>query len=178
MKKIAMVIAFKDFQDTEFEVPYKFFRDMGAHVDVYSTKKGKAKGKLGMEFKVEHTMKDFDPRNYDAIAYVGGPGTPTVRKDESAVNAARVMYREGKIVAAICWSPTILAKAGVLEGKKATVWYGADDEYNVTTDKVIERFGARYTKEPVVRDGRIITAEGPTHAGEFAEKIWEALNGT
>ena len=31
-------------------------------------------------------------------------------------------YKAGKIVGAICYSPRILAKAGILKDKKATGW--------------------------------------------------------
>ena len=41
---------------------------------------------------------------------------------------AKKFYRAGKITAAICVSPKILALAGILDGKRATAWSGVKDE--------------------------------------------------
>lgn len=69
---------------------------------------------------------------------------------------------------AICIAPAILAKAGVLKGKKATVWSSLMDKSAV---KILEKSGADYLPDSVVADGKVITATGPLAAKEFAEKI-------
>jgi protease I len=175
MKKIAMIIAPKGYQDTEFGVPYKYFKDQGATVDVYSTKKGTASGALGGTFNVEHTLSELNVNNYIAIVFVGGPGTPIVRSDNNSTRIAKDTITSGKILAAICWSPTILAKAGVLKGKNATVWYGPDSELGMLTSEYLEEQGARYTGQDVTVDGNIITANGPSTAKKYAEEIWKKL---
>jgi len=55
MKKIAMIISPKGYQRRGIGTPYRYFKDQGAQVDVYSTKKGTANGALGGTFNVEHT---------------------------------------------------------------------------------------------------------------------------
>ncbi|MFA5105420.1 MAG: DJ-1/PfpI family protein [Candidatus Micrarchaeia archaeon] len=172
--KIAFVLAFKDFRDEEFFVPYEHLKGK-ADCSVFSTNTGIARGKLGGTVKVENLIDAIEPSGYDAIVFIGGPGTPTVRAYPAAVEKARESNEAGKLVCAICWAPTILAKAGVLEGKKATVWLGFDDEYGTPTDKVLMKYGAKYEKKGAVQDGRIITADGPAHAGEFAALIGKAL---
>jgi len=64
--------------------------------------------------------------NYNAIVFVGGPGTPLLRNIVILQKIAKDAVASGKILGAICWSPTILAKAGLLKGKNATVWYGPE----------------------------------------------------
>jgi protease I len=175
MKKIAMIIAPKGYQDIEFNTPYRYFRDQGATVDAYSTRKGTANGALGGTFNVEHTLNELNVSNYNAIVFIGGPGTPLVRNDSNSARVANDAVASGKVLAAICWSPTILAKAGVLKGKNATVWYGPDSELGMLTSEYLEEQGARYTGQDVTVDGNIITADGPASAKKYAEAIWKKL---
>jgi len=176
MKRIAIIIAPAGFQDTEFMVPYNYLKEKGFDVDVFSTLKGVAKGVLGSTFNVEHELENIDIKEYDAIVFIGGPGTYLLRKDENAVNTAREAYNSNKIVAAICWSPTILAKSGILAGKRATVWSGDDPEFNMKTTQYLEHNKAKYTGEDVTVDNNIITANGPRAAQKYAEAIEHALH--
>jgi len=175
MKKIAMIISPKGYQDTEFGTPYKYFKDQGATVDVYSTKKGTAYGSVGGTFNVEHSLSELNASNYNAIVFVGGPGTPLLRSDSYSVKIAKDAIAVGKILGAICWSPTILAKAGLLKGKNATVWYGPDSEFSMLTSEYLEEQGAKYTGQDVTIDGNIITANGPLAAQKYAESLWKKL---
>ena len=113
--------------------------------------------------------------NYDAVVFVGGGGTPIIRKEVAALKIARETLVAGKVLAAICWAPTILAKAGVLRGKRATVWEGPDAEYGKNTSEVLVDFGAQYVPEGCVVDGRIVTADGPATAEEMAAEIAKLL---
>lgn len=90
-----------------------------------------------------------------------------ITSDESLQLLAKKFYEAGKLTAAICVAPAILAKAGVLSGKKATSWSGAVDD--------LKNGGAIYVNEQVVRDGQLITADGPSAAASFAKKIIEVL---
>ncbi|HQT45252.1 MAG TPA: DJ-1/PfpI family protein [Candidatus Micrarchaeota archaeon] len=171
---IAFVIAFENFRDEEFFVPYEHLKGK-ADCEVFSTKTGMARGKLGGTFKVDKLIDAINPQAFDAIVYIGGPGTPSVRAYPKAVEKAKEMNAGGKSVCAICWAPTILAKAGVLAGRKATCWLGFDDEYGIPTDKVLMKYGAVYEKKGAVQDGKIITADGPEHAKDFALLIGKAL---
>lgn len=139
MNKAAIIIAPKGFQDKEFDAPYNLLKKSRIFVDVYSTAIGIAHGKLGATFNVKKSLAELDAKNYDAIIFIGGPGTPLVRADDNSLRIAREAYKNKKIIAAICWSPTILAKAGILKGKKATVWLGNDDEYGMKTSEYLEK---------------------------------------
>ena len=74
---------------------------------------------------------------------------------------------------AICVSPRILAKAGVLHGKRATGW---DEDGKLKY--VFEKRDVVYEYAPVVTDGRIVTADGPASAKEFGEAIAAVLSKT
>lgn len=77
------------------------------------------------------------------------------------------MATAGKIVAAICLAPVILANAGVLDGKSATV--------AGTEARSIESKGARYAGPGVTVDGNVVTGNGPKCSRVFGQKIDELL---
>lgn len=174
-KKIVMVVAPENFRDEEFAVPAGHFQSKGIAVTVASTRKGACRGVMGTTANATLSLAEVRAADFDGVAFVGGPGTPAVRRDNESLRIAREFASSGKVVAAICWAPTILAKAGVLEGKKATVWQGDDPEMGMGTGDYLERMGADYTGEPVTVDGKFITADGPRSAKRFAEEIVKAL---
>jgi 4-methyl-5(b-hydroxyethyl)-thiazole monophosphate biosynthesis len=73
----------------------------------------------------------------------------------------------GKRIAAICAAPMVLARHGLLKGKKATLYDGMEKELAE----------AEYVKENVVRDGKIVTSRGPGTAMAFAFALAEILAG-
>jgi protease I len=75
------------------------------------------------------------------------------------------VYGAGRPVAAICLSPPVLARAGVLAGKRATTFPA---ERAIVE---LKRGGATYVEEPVVQDGIIVTANGPEAATAFGEAL-------
>ena len=88
---------------------------------------------------------------------------------------AREATEKNRLLAAICIAPAILAKAGVLNQKEATVWSSVLDKSAV---KILKENGAIYKDQPVVQDGKIITANGPDAAKEFGQKSVETLLGS
>jgi protease I len=166
-KKVAFIIANNGFRDEEFQVPSLVLEENGIDVIVVSLSLDEARGMLGTRVQPHILIDDVKVTNYDAIVFVGGVGSQEYWDNPTAHKIANEAIKHNKILAAICIAPITLANAGVLKGKKATVW---SSEINRLKAK-----GAKYIKEPVVRDGNIITADGPTSASLFANKILEAL---
>lgn len=171
-KKIAMIIAFSNFRDEEYFIPKEIFEEASFEVKTVSTKKGTAIGAGGGDTEVDLTFDELNIDDFDVILFVGGPGAYKYIEDEKAHQIAKEAIEKQKILAAICIAPAILAKAGVLEGKNATVWSSVLDKGPI---KILEENGANYVEKDVVVDGKIITANGPHAAREFGEKIVEIL---
>ena len=74
---------------------------------------------------------------------------------------------DGKIVAAICAGPTVLAGFGLLEGKQATVYPGMDNQMA----------GASCTGSEVTVDGNITTGRALGAAIPFALELARQLEG-
>ncbi len=167
-KKILMVIAFRDFRDEEYFVPKEIFKKAGFEVKTASARKGTALGSEGGEVEVDLILNEVAIDDYQAVVFVGGQGAHKHLDDPAFHKIAREVVASQKVLAAICIAPAILAKAGVLAGKKATVWSSALDKSAV---KILKENGAKYQSESVVQDGNLITANGPAVAGEFSKAI-------
>jgi len=172
-KKIAIIIAFRNFCDEEYFIPRDIFLKAGLDVSTISSEKGIAIGGSGGEAEVDISFENFNFSEFDAIVFVGGPGAYKYIDDQSIWQIIRDAIKQGKILAAICIAPVILARAGVLEGRKATVWSSVMDKKPI---HILEENGAEYQDKTVVQDGKIITANGPPSAQEFAETILEMFN--
>ena len=171
-KKIAIIVAFKDFRDEEYFVPKEILEGAGAEVKTASNKMGRALGADGGEVEIDLLVSEINPADFDAIIFIGGPGCLENLDNENSYKVARETVFQNKVLASICISPVILAKAGVLEGKKATVWSSPLDRGPV---KILKENGAIYQDEMVVVDGKIITGNGPGAAEEFGKAIVEVL---
>jgi len=169
--KVALVIAPDQFRDEELFVPLQKLQENGAATKVASNKIGEAQGMLGKSYSPETLIKDLKADDLDAVIVVGGMGSPEyLWNDEILHKVLKDMTAANKVVASICLSGAVLAKAGVLSGKKATVWEMPE------SIKALEDGKANYIKEPVVQDGKIITANGPEAAGDFADSIINELS--
>jgi len=169
-KSILMVIAPKDFRDEELFEPKKIFEEKGAKVSLASTVLNEVKGMLGGTAKPQLRISEAKAEDYDAIVIVGGIGSKEyLWGDKELSNLVKQAYREGKLVAAICLSPVVLARAGILKGKQATVFPAPE------AVEELKRNGADYVNQKVVVSGKIITARDTKSARDFALAIAEHL---
>ena len=167
-KRAVMIIAFEGFRDEEYVEPKKVLKKAGIEVTTASSKVGIAKGKLGMSAKVDLSLKEVNVPSYDAIIFIGGPGSYAYFDDPVAQGIAKDAVKEQKILAAICAASAILASAGVLKGVKAACFAGVSDN--------LKEKGAVYDPSGLAADGKIITADGPAHANQFGQAILKALS--
>ncbi len=170
--KIAMVIAHRDFRDEEYFIPKRILTTRNFEVVTVSTFNEKAIGMHGGETKIDAIIDNLMPEDFDAVLFIGGAGVMDDIDNPEFHRVAKRTIEKGKVLGAICVAPMILAKAGVLSGKKATIW---SSPMNKNPIKVLEENGAIYTDEIVVIDGKIITANGPLAADQFAQTVAEAL---
>jgi len=133
---------------------------------------GVAVGADGGEVKVDLLVSEINPADFDAVVLVGGPGCMKNLNNEDSYRIVREMISQNKITAAICVAPLILAKAGVLKGKKSAVWSSPLDKRPI---EILGGNGAIYQDASVVVDGKIITACGPAAAEEFGKAIIKLL---
>lgn len=166
MPNILIVIAPQGYQDFEYEEPKKVLEKKGHTVTTASTTQI-ATGSLGGQTQTDLLITEVNPSDYNAIAFIGGPGSQLYFQNQTAHNLAKAFYQAGKLTCAICAAPIILANAGLLEDKISTCYEGG-------AQQIIAK-GAKYTGNQIEKDGNIITASGPPAAKKFGKVIAKNL---
>ncbi len=124
----------------------------------------------GMVLIADMTLDQAVQKDYDMIVLPGGlPGADHLDQDARIQSLLKKMDAEGKYVAAICAAPKALARAGLLDGRKATSYPGSLDGCRITD--------MDYREQAVVIDGTLITSRGPGTAMDFALSLIEQLLG-
>ncbi|MFH1561524.1 MAG: DJ-1/PfpI family protein [Patescibacteria group bacterium] len=167
---VLFVVPPESFRDEELFETEKVIKEAGIETELASTKVGTITGSQGGTCQAEKDLFEIDVADYQAIVFIGGEGAQFYFEDPIALAIAEEANRQGKVLAAICIAPTILANAGVLNGKKATAF--------PSEKETLESVGALYIDQPVVSDGNIITASGPQSASAFGWTIAELLKMT
>lgn len=154
------------FEEIETMAIVDILRRAGIEVDIVGISSNIVKGSRGVKIISDKKLEEIDPDRYDGIVLPGGnPGYINLGKSSKILEILKRMNAQGRLIGAICASPIVLAKAGVLKNKKATVYPGLEKEI------------PQPRNEDVVVDGNVITSKGPGTAMKFALKIVELLLG-
>jgi len=164
-KKVLMVLAERDFNEEEYDLVRRVLESKGIRVTVASSYVGEIRGVKGGSTRSMADVGNVKYYDYDALIFIGGPGARKFVENEKVVKLAK--DAEYKVLGAIGVAPTILAQAEVLKGKKATADRSLAD--------FLESKGCAFTGQPLQVDSKIVTAEGPKYAEQFANALIEAL---
>lgn len=167
MKSVLVLFAAGS-EDLETVTVVNILRRAGISVTLAGLEAGALRGSRGIVLVPDTTLEDALQHSYDMVMLPGGqPGTDNLKADKRVIGLLRQMVMQGKYVSAICAAPSVLASAGLLDGKQATGFPGTLDVF----PKVRKRSAA------VVEDGMLITSRGPGTAMDFALTLVERLAG-
>ncbi len=122
----------------------------------------------GVKLLADTTLELAQQQSFEMIVLPGGqPGTNNLRADARVISLLQQMAQQNKYLAAICAAPSVLAYAGLLNGRRATCYPGCLDDY----PEVQLQTGA------IVEDGKLITSRSPGTAMDFALLLIERLAG-
>ncbi|NCB84954.1 MAG: DJ-1/PfpI family protein [Bacteroidia bacterium] len=168
MKKVFIFLA-DGFEEIEAIAPIDILRR--AELDVVTVSISDSKtvtGAHGIKVEADQLFTETTFGENDYYVLPGGyDGMLNLSAHQGVNELLKKQHSEGKKLAAICASPSVLGKLGILEGKEAICYPGF--EGNLT--------GAVISKKSVVEDGNVITGKGPGVAVQFALKIVESLKG-
>ncbi|MFA0822705.1 MAG: DJ-1/PfpI family protein [Methanomethylovorans sp.] len=169
-KKILMVVAQDNFRDEEYFEPRDVLEDAGVSITVASNSTKEAHGALGGKIKPDLSIKDAIMAEFDGLIIAGGGGSREhLWPSKDLQRLVKDAFDQDKIVAAICVSPVVLARAKVLEDRDCTVF---KDKECIAE---IEKYGGIYKDKDVVVDGNIVTARDPKTAEKFGHAIVDLL---
>jgi len=123
----------------------------------------------GTKIVPDTSLDDALGQEFDMVVLPGGmPGTKHLDADERIHGLLKKMVDSDRFVGAVCAAPSVLAHAGLLDGKRATCFPGFLDNISESVSS---------TNAVVERDGKIITSRAAGTAMEFALEIVEVLCG-
>lgn len=143
-------------------------RRAGVSVTLAGLEAGPLRGSRQTALLPDCTLDEVATQHFDMLVLPGGqPGTNNLKADARVLKLAQQMYHDGRYVCAICAAPSVLATAGLLDGKQATSFPGALDPFPQVKRQA----------QAVVEDGKLITSRGPGTAMDFALTLVERLCG-
>ncbi len=167
MKRVIVPLA-EGFEEIEAVTVIDILRRVGVEVTVAGVGGDRITGSHGISVSCDARIESVDPARADAIVLPGGmPGARHLRDSDRVRELVTGMSASGKLVAAVCAAPTVLAACGVTDGRRATSHPA----------HAAEMGGCRYEETPVVEDGNIITSRGAGTTIEFAAAVAARLVG-
>ena len=163
--KVCLLLA-NGFEELEAIGTFALLSRAGLTVDLFALSNQDAKGRFGLTCT---QLKPFDTlcaQDYQALVLPGGPGYHVLEENPKVKQLIEQFNAEGKVVAAICASPTILGKRGLLKGKTYTCFSAMNED-----------FGGTFTGNYAETDGNIITGQSAAATVDFAFAIVENLLG-
>ncbi len=160
MAKIAVVIT-DFFEDSEYTSPAEAFQEAGHELITIEKESGKEiKGKKGATVKIDQSIDDVKPEEFDALLIPGGFSPDILRADDRFVTFTKAFMDEKKPVFAICHGPQLLITAKSLEGRDATGYK------SIQVD--MEYAGAHFAdKEVIVCQEQLVTSRTPDDLPAF-----------
>lgn len=165
MSKACIFLA-DGFEEVEALTVVDLLRRAGIEITMVSMSDDlSVRGRSRIEVNADVMWDKEIPAKSDILILPGGqPGTTFLENHKGLRKALDKADAEGKLIAAICAAPTVLAKHGMLRGKKATCYPGLEN--------ILKENGAEVvTEEKVVSDGNIITSRGVGTAIAFSLEI-------
>ncbi|WP_434389560.1 type 1 glutamine amidotransferase domain-containing protein [Melittangium boletus] len=164
MARIAFIVD-KDFEDSEFRVPYDAVKKAGHEAVIVGLEAGKPlRGKKGQEtVSADTRVQDVRAADFDALVIPGGYSPDHLRMDIHMVGFVRDFFKADKPIAAICHAPWMFVEADIADGRTVTSFP------SIKTDLI--NAGARWVDRPVVEDGNLITSRKPDDLEAFCAAL-------
>lgn len=170
-KRVA-ILATHGFEQSELEQPKKSLREAGAEVHVISLEPGEIRGWDGKDWgrpvKVDRTIDEVRPEDYDALVLPGGQINPDLlRTEPKALEFIKAFWDTKKVVGAICHAPWLLIETGIAKGRRLTSYH------SIKTDVI--NAGGLWEDRAVVTDQGLVTSRNPGDLDAFSRKLIEEI---
>jgi protease I len=168
-RTILMYLPQQLFNEQEFEPALRRLSLAGIETRLAATDSGVAVSMSQLVVRLDLALRDVNAADYAGLVLIGGSGAAIYWDDSLLQAKCREFADNGKVVAAIGIAPVALARAGVLKGRKATVFRDR------TAVDWLRQAGAKYSFNGVVVDRNIITAASSEQARAFGSAVASAV---
>ena len=156
------------FEETEAVAPLDLLRRAGIETATVGLNGKIIKGSHGIGIEADLEIGQLDLTTLDGIILPGGlGGVASIKACPEALEAVRFAHENGKLVAAICAGPTILAELGITDSRSATCYPGCEEQMGT----------ARMVEAAAVIDGKLVTGTSAGCAVSFGLALIEVLKG-
>ena len=156
------------FEPTEAIAPCDVLRRGGVEVRLAGIGGKTVTGGHGVTVEADCTVDEIDETALEMVVLPGGlGGVASINACRTVLDVVKRAYDAGKFVAAICAGPTILARLGITDGKRATCYPGCEEQMGT----------AVCTGAQTERDGNVITGQAAGASCAFGLELLSALRG-
>lgn len=159
----ALMIIPEEFGEMETFTVLNILRKADIHVTLASMSASIVTGSCKTRVISDKKLSEIDANSYDIVILPGGPGYKNLLHSLDVLNLVKNFNKQNKIIVAISESPVVLAEAGIIDDKIATVHPGYEK------------------KIPRVRDARVViaknilTARSASSAADLTLKLVDAI---
>lgn len=164
--KIKVLIA-EGFEEVEAITLIDLLRRAGydlVTVSVMDTKE--VKGGHNIPIITDDLLENVNFNDTDVLVIPGGAGVNVLSSKDEVLELIKKFNENNKYIAAICAGPKVLEKAGILNGKKITVYPTSEEKIR----------SAEIQRMDCVVDGKIITGRGIGAAIPMALRMVEIFS--
>lgn len=152
-KKVLIYLSDSSFQEQPFTEITELIEILDIDVDVTATTLESIRGDLGGRISADLLVSDAWIDNYEAVIIIGGLLSSRSSKQSDAIhNLVQEAFAKNKIIAAYGRGVSILTDSGILSN-------GITVTGSASLRRTVSKAGGNYINEPVVVDGKIITAK-------------------
>lgn len=166
-KKIATLIT-NLFEDVEYTEPAQAFKEAGHEVITIDKQSGnEVTGKKGTTVKIDKSIDEVHPADFDALLIPGGFSPDLLREDDRFGEFAKAFIQDEKPVFAICHGPQVLIDTDLLKGVDITGFKSIRND--------LKNAGANYKDEEVVISKNIVSSREPKDIPAFNRESLKLL---
>ncbi len=165
-KRALVILPQEGFDDEAYRHVRAYLGTRAVQVEVAASATSLAKGERVDETAPDVSLDAAEPGKYDAAIVIGGIGAEALADDARAHRILRAVAEKGGVVGATGPAVLVLARAGLLKGRKVT----GDAAQNGR----LSEHGARWKGGEVVVDGKVVTGREGS-ALRFASRVGALL---
>ena len=162
------ILATDLFEESELIEPCKALDEAGATTVVIAPHAGEIQAvqhdKKTQKVKVDMTLAEADPDQFDAILLPGGAmNADALHREQLAQEFVRRIDQTRRPVAVICHGGWLLISARLVRGRHLTSYKTIQDDFR--------NAGAFWADKEVVRDGNLVSSRQPSDIWRFNQEL-------